>query len=81
MSEKSDKPPSGPWSDLPAAPPAPRLRPTAWRPAMWAPGRRRGTREPLVNNWRGVLIVVFLLFVAPPLAAWAAHLIMGMVNR
>ena len=81
MSDRGEKPPSGPWSDLPAAPPPPRFRPRTWRPATWGKGGRPGTREPLVNNWRGVLIVVFLLFAAPPLAAWAAHLIMGMVNR
>ena len=42
--------------------------------------RRPGPRQPLINNWRGLLIVLFLLFVAPFLASWVAHLIMGAMS-
>ena len=65
-------PPRGPWSDLPPEP-APRREPALrWRPAQ----RPRGSREPFINNWRGVLIIVFLLFVAPFLANWLSHVVM-----
>ncbi len=64
-----DPPPRGPWSDLP--PPEPPKREALFRrPA-------RGAREPIISNWRGLLIVLFLLFVAPALASWVAHLIMA----
>ncbi len=67
----------GPWSDLPPAEP-----PERNGRARWKPVRRQGSRrEPFVNNWRGVLIVVFLLFVAPILANWLSHVIMGFVSH
>ena len=65
---------SGPWSDLPPATPAPSAR----EPLL----RRRGgaRREPLVRNWRGLAIIGFLLFIAPPLAGWLSRVVMGMVS-
>ncbi len=67
-----DPPFRGPWSDLPPPEPSKRQAPFRW-PARGA----RGVREPIVRNWRGLLIVLFLLFVAPALASWVAHLIMA----
>ena len=65
---------SGPWSDLP-----PSASPKQREP--WIRLRRsKGGREPWIRNWRGVAIVVFLLFVAPPLAGWLSRLIMGMAQ-
>ena len=66
----------GPWSDLPPADPPKRDARARWRPTP-----RRGQREPIIQNWRGLLIVLFLLFVAPILANWLSHVIMGMVSR
>ena len=66
-------PPRGPWSDLPPEP-EPRRNATArWR------SLRHGPREPFINNWKGLLIVAFLLFAAPLLASWLGHLIMSYV--
>ena len=71
----------GPWSDLPPTPPpkrAPRARPnwSKWRGG--APGARRGGREPIIKNWRGLLVIAFLLFGAPLLVNWLSHVIMGL---
>ena len=68
MARQPEPPPSGPWSDLP--PPEKPARP-AREPFV------RRWREPAIRNWRGLLIVVFLLLVAPFLANWVSHLIMG----
>ena len=72
--DTTEAPPKGPWSDLPPDPPprsAPRF--TALRP------RRTGPREPIISNWRGLLIVLFLLLVAPWVARWASTVILGMM--
>ena len=69
----STPPPRGPWSDLPPEP-RPAREPVLRRSAG---DGRRGVRQPFINNWRGLLIVAFLLFVAPVLANWLSHLIMG----
>jgi hypothetical protein len=61
----------GPWSDLP--PPEPRAREPMLR-------RRRGAREPWIRNWKGLAIIGFLLFVAPPLAAWLSRIILSAVQ-
>ena len=61
---------TGPWSDLPPPEPKRPLRPLR---------QRFAGREPIIRNWRGLLVVVFLVFVAPLLASWAAHLIMASV--
>ncbi len=55
-------------------------RPSAGRPAAGGPfnQRRRGSREPIINNWRGLLIIAFLLFVAPVLIRWVVGIIRGM---
>jgi hypothetical protein len=68
---EKDKPPPGPWSDLPpsAPPPRPASRPAGRRPA----------REPIIRNWRGLLIVLFLLLVAPLVARWASAVILGLL--
>jgi hypothetical protein len=63
--------PRGPWSDLP--PPARPPRQPIWR----RPGR---PREPIIANWRGLLIIGFLMLVLPFLANWAARVIMGMIS-
>ncbi len=73
MARRDPDPPfRGPWSDLPPPEPPKREGPLRW-PARGA----RGAREPIISNWRGLLIVLFLLFVAPALASWVAHLIMA----
>jgi hypothetical protein len=67
----SEPPFKGPWSDLPPPEPPPR------EPLL---KRRRSSarvREPFIRNWRGLLIVLFLLFVAPWLANIVAHMIMA----
>ncbi len=75
----------GPWEDLPKTRRPPRepffkIGPTLkGGPALkGAAGRgpARGGREPLIRSWRGLVICLFLLFVAPPLAAFVGHLIM-----
>ncbi len=73
MARRDPDPPfRGPWSDLP--PPEP---PKREGPFRWPTRGPRGVREPIISNWRGLLIVLFLLFVAPALASWVAHLIMA----
>ena len=73
MARRDPDPPfRGPWSDLPPPEPQKREGPLRW-PARGA----RGARQPIINNWRGLLIMLFLLFVAPALASWVAHLIMA----
>lgn len=61
----------GPWSDLPPPEPPPR------QPLLQ---RRKGAREPWIRNWKGLALVGFLLFVAPPLAGWLSRLILSMVQ-
>ena len=65
---------SGPWSDLP--PPA--TSPSRREPLLRRPGG--AGRQPLVRNWRGLAIIGFLLFIAPPLAGWLSRVVMGMVS-
>ena len=72
-------PPQGPWTNPPKAQPKSKLWP-AQSPVRWQLPRRREQRKPFINNWRGLLIVGFLLFVAPVLAGWAARWIMAMIN-
>ena len=60
----------GPWSNLaarPAKPPTPMFR------------TRQSSREPLVNNWRNLAIIAFLLLVAPVLVAWVSRFIIGLI--
>lgn len=67
----------GPWSDLP--PPSPPERTPKHTPVRWSVRRRgQGPREPFINNWRGLLIIAFLLFVAPVLARWVVAVIRAM---
>ncbi len=73
-----EKPPKGPWSDLP--PPAPVKR-EGWLKWPKRGDGRKAAREPLIRNWRALLIVLFLLLVAPLLASWVSHFILGLVNR
>ncbi len=79
MSERSPRgadrgPYDGPWSNLP--PPEAPAR--ARREPLLKPGK--AAREPWIKNWKGVAIIAFLLFVAPPVCGWLARLIMGMVQ-
>jgi hypothetical protein len=56
----------GPWE----APPA--------KPARIPAFKRRGAAgAPIINNWAGLLVVVLLIFVAPPLIGWISQLILG----
>lgn len=68
----------GPWSDLPP-PPKPKREP--WAASRWRLPVRRGSagREPFINNWRGLLIIAFLLFVAPVMVRWLVQMIHSMV--
>lgn len=68
---RDDDAPRGPWSDLP--PPAP---PPPHEPRLQ---RRRPFREPIVNNWRWLLVILFLLFVAPWVARVASAVILGLL--
>jgi hypothetical protein len=43
------------------------------------PAGRRPAREPIIRNWRGLLIVLFLLLVAPLVARWASAVILGLL--
>ena len=61
---------SGPWSDLPPE--------ATTRPREPLLKRPRTAREPWIRNWRALAIIAFLLFVAPPLAAWLSRYIMAM---
>lgn len=67
----SGAPPRGPWSDLP-----PKPRPA--RQPVWR--KPRAPCEPLISNWRGLLIILFLLIVAPILAGWVSRIIMQMIS-
>jgi hypothetical protein len=71
MAKTPEPPFKGPWSDLPPPEPSPK------KPFPLKPIRRSGSREPFIRNWRGLLVVIFLLFGAPWLANWVAHLIMA----
>jgi hypothetical protein len=59
----------GPWDDLPAPKPPPR-----------APLLKRGgrLREPFVNNWRLLAIVLLMIFVMPPVVRWLYYTLVGM---
>jgi hypothetical protein len=59
----------GPWDDLPAQKPPPR-----------EPLLKRGSRlrEPFVNNWRMLAILLLMLFVMPPVVRWLYYMLVGM---
>jgi hypothetical protein len=61
----------GPW-DQPAQKGVPRKK---------SPPRasRQGKREPIVNNWKLLLLMFGLLFVLPPVATWLIHRIAHLV--
>jgi hypothetical protein len=63
--------PDGPWSNLPVPEPPPR------EPLL---KRRKAAREPWIRNWKGLAIIGFLLFIAPPLAGWLSRVILSMVQ-
>jgi hypothetical protein len=63
----------GPWEGVPKSRPKPPPR----EPFLKRSNRGRG-REPLVNNWRNLLLCLALLFLAPPLVGWLSHLILSL---
>ena len=63
----------GPWSALPPPGAAPR------QPFLKRPGKG-SLREPWIRNWKGLAIIGFLLFIAPPLAGWLSRVIISMVQ-
>jgi hypothetical protein len=67
----------GPWDGVPKKKAKPPREPFFKR-NLRGPSRRGG-REPLINSWRGLVICLFLLFVAPPLAAWGGHFLMHLL--
>ena len=71
--------PEGPWSVQPDRRVERRPSISQTKPPGWKPTRRRA-REPFINRWRPLLLVAFLLFVAPVLASWAARWIMSAIN-
>ena len=66
---------SGPWSDLP-----PPSRPDRRPQPLWRPRLQRGSREPFINNWRGLAILAFLVFVAPVLVRWIIRVVTGLAT-
>jgi hypothetical protein len=58
----------GPW-DRPPEKPARRLKEPVWR----RPAARRSGREPMVNNWGRLVLLLGLLFLLPPVATWLVH--------
>jgi hypothetical protein len=61
----------GPWSSLP--PPEPPAREPFLK-------RRKTAREPWIRNWKGLAIIAFLLFIAPPMASWLSRIILSMMQ-
>ncbi len=59
----------GPWEIKAEAPP----RPPVFR-------RRPGGRTPIINSWGGLVAVILLLFVAPPLIGWLSRIIIAMIH-
>jgi hypothetical protein len=59
----------GPWDDLPQQKPPPR-----------APLLKRSSRarEPFVNNWRLLAIVLLMIFVMPTVVRWLYYTLVGM---
>jgi len=58
---------TGPWDNLPDSPKTKEpLFKRGWR-----------GREAMVSNWRGLVLIIFLILIAPPIATWIAGLIMG----
>ncbi len=41
---------------------------------------RKQARTPIINNWRGLLVVVLLLFVAPPVVGWVVQVVMSLLR-
>ncbi len=58
----------GPWDDLPKAAPPPR------QPLF---KRRSGAREPFINNWRLLAILLLMIFVMPPVVRWLYYTLVG----
>ncbi len=58
----------GPWDDLPAAKPPPR------QPLI----KPRSQREPLINNWRLLVILLLMIFVMPPVVRWLYYTLVRM---
>jgi hypothetical protein len=50
------------------------------RPARTPIFKRGGSRDPIVSSWRGLIVILLLLFAAPPLVGWIAHVVMSWVN-
>jgi hypothetical protein len=59
----------GPW-DKPSKRPRPPRQPLLRR----QPARGRG-REPIINNWKMLVVLLLLLFVAPPVATWLTQVL------
>jgi hypothetical protein len=59
----------GPWDDLPKPAPPPR------EPLL---KRRSGAREPLINNWRLLAVVLLMIFVMPTVVRWLYYTLVGM---
>jgi hypothetical protein len=65
----------GPWETGPKSRPKPPPREPFFKRSKGASGRRR---EPMVNNWRNLILCLALLFLAPPLVGWISHLILSL---
>lgn len=66
----------GPWDGTPKSR-SQKLGAKPPREPIFKRSNRGRGREPLVNNWRGLVICLALLFLAPPLVGWVSHLILG----
>jgi len=58
----------GPWDDLPKPAPPPR------EPVI---KRRSGAREPFINNWRLLAVLLLMIFVMPPVVRWLYYTLVG----
>jgi len=59
----------GPWDDLPTPKPPPR------EPLL---KRRTTAREPFINNWRLLAILLLMIFVMPSVVRWLYFTLVGM---
>ncbi len=59
----------GPWDDLPNPAPPPR------QPLLKRSAR---AREPFINNWRLLAILLLMIFVMPPVVRWLYYTLVGM---
>ncbi len=59
----------GPWDDLPNPTPPPR------EPLI---KRRPGVREPFINNWRLLVIILAMMFIMPTVVRWLYYTLVGM---